>query len=194
MNLFLQGEPGTGKSFLLRQLLSGHVSEIEGFTVQRLYREGKIAGFRAVIFDGKFEPIDAEYDPEKSGIFISTYKKDLSILEYVINQVEYRFKNESCKIVLLDEVGGIELASENFQKSLYSILEGGRLCIGVLKSEDNLKRTLRNNCIYNEYLDCHRELVQKITGNGYLYTMTPENKNELRPELLLRLNSYMGRG
>lgn len=192
MNLFLQGDSSIGKSFLLREILSDYTANLDGFTVQRLYQDRKVVGFRAIILDGRFEPIDEEYNPEKSGTFIFSNKRDLSVLENMIKQVEYNCKNNCRKIVLLDEIGGFEVVSETFQKSLYSILNSTKLCMGVLKSEDNLKRTLMKDSISNEYLACYKELIHKVTEKGQLYTMTQDNKNELRNILQQQLHSYMG--
>ena len=183
MNYFLQGESGIGKSYLLQEVLTEYASILEGFTVQRLYLDEKFMGFRACVFQGKFEGQIGEYQPDQSGIFISPKGRDLSILEDMILQVKDRCLKPSCQIVVLDEIGGIELVSQRFMNALYAILNSGKFCVGVLKSRPNLDRTLKNHGTDNDYLTSYEQLVCHINKTGQLETMTGDNREELRLRL-----------
>lgn len=194
MNYFLQGESGIGKSYLIQEVLAEYSSVLEGFTVQRLYLDVDFMGFRACVFHGQFEGQIGEYQPNQSDIFISPKGRDLSVLEDAILQVEDRCQKPSCEIVVLDEIGGIELVSPRFMKALYSILNSGKFCVGVLKSRSNLNRTLKNHGTDKDYLIRYEQLVQYITENGQLDTMTEDNREEMEHSLRNQIQSYLNRG
>ncbi len=143
--------------------------------------------------DHSLEPLDARLDTAgRDGTFISPGGKDLSVLEKVIAQVEKNCRKSSCRIVLLDEIGGFELLSDKFMSSLYEILNSGRLCIGVLKSRQNLKHTIRkrdSNCEESGelYLNRHDMLQNRLEDHGFLYTMTSGNKERIRERLQTEL-------
>lgn len=191
MNFFLQGDSGIGKSYLLQEVLTEYSPVLAGFTVQRLYQGDDFMGFRACVFNGQFEGQKGEFQPGQAGIFISPDGRDLSVLEDAVLQVEISCKQRSCRIVLLDEIGGIELISDRFMKSIHSILNSGKFCVGVLKSRSNLNRTLKNHGTDEDYLTRHGQLIQKITDDGQLYNMTDKNRDELRLELQRQLKLHL---
>ena len=147
-HLFLEGPIQIGKSTLLRHLLAPYASQIAGFSSQRLTDiGGDTIAFRIV--DAQDFRLTMPYEeaiksnesmPEtlqNSGVFRVIPKGGKSenyhdVFENIGLKLLDNFSNK--RLILLDEIGGIELKSEPFRNALYDILSGDIPCIGVIKS------------------------------------------------------------
>lgn len=183
MNFFLQGQSGIGKSTLLLEALNSHAHLIGGFMTQRLIKNGKTVGFRAVNIDGAFVPLEASYKKGLEGVFLLKGKINISSLEKVICQVEQDIENENIKLVFMDEIGGMELTSPIFTESLERIFLSKKPCIGVLKSRDNLTHTMSTLGLGQEYMMLHSAIEKGIISRGNLIMVTKSNLTDVQEVL-----------
>ena len=58
-------------------------------------------------------------------------------------------------LILLDEIGGHELASDAFRQKLYQLLDSEFPCVGVIKSPANTKRMDDSLLALNDELHSH---------------------------------------
>lgn len=189
MHFFLQGDQGMGKSHLLREVLKPYVSMITGFTVQRLFEDSTLVGFRAYLFAGEFPALDLSYRSELDGIFLYRNKQNVRALEHILGQVERCCLTSSCRLILLDEIGGMELLSPLFMESLTKILEGVKPCVGVLKSRRNLKHMVDYQRLDSSCLLLHKNLEELILSKGVLAELTQNNRRQLEKQLKRYLKS-----
>ncbi|MCL1798571.1 MAG: nucleoside-triphosphatase [Eggerthellaceae bacterium] len=185
MHFFLQGDKGIGKSTLLQEVLSPCAAVLAGFATQRLTAGGRPVGFRALVVDGALPPVEVPYSEGCGGagdVFLLRGKRDVSVLERKICEAEQAVRRSSVRLVLLDEVGGIELASEAFMSLLSRILAGGKPCIGVFKSPENLASTLQATGVSDRYQSQHQALKRIIQQEGELKTLTKENRQAVRAQ------------
>lgn len=187
MHLFLQGPIGIGKSTLLQKAIKLSGFSITGFTAQRLIENGKTIGYRAVMVNGTLPALEASCPDDMDGVFLLNGKRNVSVLERAIQQVERDMQSPEVKLVLLDEIGGIELTSDAFMGPLRRILSGAKPCIGVLKSAGNLAHTSSVLKLGAEYPALHKELEDLIRQKGELLTVTDKN----RPAIRDCLNQYV---
>jgi len=148
--------------------------------VQRLTENGNVIGYRALPFTGAMPPLETMYIEGQEGIFLLRGRKDISALERIIIYAEKEYQKPDCKLFLLDEIGGIELVSQEFMKPLQQILLGGKPCIGVLKSWQNLSHAESVLKLGHNYTAKHIELVRLIQSKGKLITVTRENLRRAR--------------
>lgn len=175
VKLFLQGRSGVGKSYMLSEILTPYVQMIAGFSVQRLIENGSVIGFRAVCIDGQIVPQETKYVPGLSGVFILKGQRDVSVLDEIILKVEKDSRNPRCKLVLMDEIGGMEMTSEIFMNTLSRILTGNKPCCGVLKAWENLAHTCSVLRLEDEYDVLHSGLESTLRRSGKLITVSEEN-------------------
>ena len=194
MKLFLQGRSGVGKSRLLRETLDPYTEAVAGFTVQRLTQDGEPVGFRAATIEGRFPPGEAEYDPGMTGVFIFQKRQNVPALEEAILRVEEESRKSRSKLVLLDEIGGIELVSNVFMDTLNRLLSGGKPCCGVFKSHENLAHTASILKLGEEYSSRSKTLAARLEEAGELLTVTEQNYAELRDYLAARFQSLFREG
>lgn len=186
MHFFLQGPSGLGKSFLLRTALQPYAARLRGFVVQRLYQGQAWVGFRALPLRGEIAAIDSAYEPEtmgSDGIFMLRGQRDQSVLERLIADVETECRQPDCALILLDEVGGIELTSPLFMAALQRLLDLGKPCLGVFKSRANLSRLAQNQKLGEEYEGLHRQLETLLQAKGTLLSMDGTNRTEIEEAL-----------
>ena len=132
-NLFISGNIRIGKSSLIRKCLSPYKDTLGGFSSQRLLDiSGNIVGYR--ITDAQDFEVERLYEPSLSGIFMirgnGGNNVDLSAFrDFAIKLIP----SEQTSIMLLDEIGGVELLDTGFRDRLYKLLRSDTPCIGVLK-------------------------------------------------------------
>lgn len=186
MHFFLQGEPQVGKSYLLQSELKNRSLSVTGYTPQRLYLNGDVVAYRAeMIQDNKPSiPLDGLYDPSLSNILIDRTRKmrDITVPERLIKEVRHRLMNETYDVVMLDEIGGFEMDSEEFVATILPILEV-QSCIGVIKHPSRaMIQTKKSQAGRNYQL-----LVDKILERGCIFTM----ERSITTILKMKLDDYL---
>ncbi len=180
MHLFLQGQIRIGKSSILLESLNSVAPFVSGFMTQRLIENGKIVGYRAVVVNGVLYPLEIPYKPELDSVFLLKGEQNICRLEKVISQAEQNIQNPLVKIVLLDEIGGIELISNQFMDILKRIISGSKPCLGVIKSGEKLAHTAASLNLKHEYTLLHKDLEETIRFNGEILNVTEQNINSIR--------------
>ncbi len=152
-NLFFEGPARIGKSTVLRRALLPYLSDLGGFVVQRLIDPtGSAVAYRLVSLDdirrlgvkgeSLFLAVDAPYTPahldKQNGIFLWTSPRrfDGTVFETVGMDCLQATAN---KIILMDEIGGVDLLSPVFHECLNGVLKGSTPCIGIMKELDKAR-------------------------------------------------------
>ena len=168
-NLFIEGPIQTGKSTTIRNVLKDafgpELSGVRGFTSQRITDPaGKLLAFRLA-------PADAEIsivaDPSRLDNIFKSFTPDGTRVDMTVFEtagIDYMKKALAdaragrAHTILLDEIGGHELASEKFRRQLYELLDSEIPCIGVIKSSENTRH------MDADLLQLNQELHDRITG------------------------------
>jgi nucleoside-triphosphatase THEP1 len=125
----LTGEPGCGKTTIIKEVLSGGDKSAGGFYTEEIRIKGIRQGFRIVTLDGKqavlsHVNIEGRYRVGKYGV-------DIDSMETVAcPAVEKAIRN--CDIVVVDEIGKMELFSTSFREVLYNALDSNRKVLGTI--------------------------------------------------------------
>lgn len=134
-HLFLEANSGEGKSTLIRKLIAPYIDQIGGFTSQRLQDENdETIAFRIVPATDLRLAVPYEDTPESIFRIITEEVRGLNKPEIFESEgLKYLTDNEGKKLILLDEIGGIELRNDAFREKLHEVLAGDIPCIGVIK-------------------------------------------------------------
>ncbi|NWF51528.1 MAG: AAA family ATPase, partial [Nitrospirae bacterium] len=113
--LLLTGKPGTGKTGLIKEVLSKTKIKAGGFFTEEI-RHGKVRqGFRLITLDGK-EAILAHVNIS-SCHQVGKYKVDTHVIDDVGVYAIRQALNES-NLIVVDEIGKMELLSPHFSEAL----------------------------------------------------------------------------
>ena len=201
-HLFIEGPIQEGKSTLIRRMLSGRLDEVGGFSSQRLLNEsGTTVGFRIVPAAEAME-LTRKYKSGLSDVFLffggerKKVDKDLfkgAPLDYLTGNKKGNVSNRGGsirkKLILLDEIGGVELTVPEFRKALYDVLEEEIPCLGVLKLEASNRNMCRNALIEDGCIDFHRMLREDFKRlDAELLTFSRGNSDMIESKVKKFLN------
>ena len=164
----LTGKPGTGKTSLIKQAIATMKIKAGGFYTEEIRTQGIRQGFRLVTLDGQ-TAIMAHVDI-KSPYVVSKYGVDIDSLDRIgVSALEH--EAQECHLVVIDEIGKMELFSAKFRNAVLSIIDSSKKVLGTIMLNPNpwadaIKRKPR---------------VQVIT-------VTRENHQQVLAELLHWLN------
>ena len=120
--LLLTGVPGTGKTTIIREAIHATKEKPGGFYTQEIREGGARLGFEIVTLDGS-RAVLAHVDirgPNRVG----KYGVDIACLE--------RAAIQECSIVVVDEIGKMELLSSSFRDTLMEVLDSRKRLLGTI--------------------------------------------------------------
>jgi nucleoside-triphosphatase len=140
--LLLTGAPGTGKTTIIREAITASKAKAGGFYTQEIRQSGIRQGFEIVTLDGS-QAILAHIDirgPRRVG----RYGVDLASLDEIA-VTAIRRAIAKCDIVVVDEIGKMELLSPAFREVLLEAMNGDRRLVGTIMLQshpfaDQIKR------------------------------------------------------
>ena len=127
--LLLTGAPGTGKTTIIREAVSASKAKAGGFYTQEIRQGGVRQGFEIVTLDGS-RAVLAHVDirgPQR----VSKYGVDVASLERVAVPAMRRAIRE-CDVVVVDEIGRMELLSPAFREVLLEALNSTKRLLGTV--------------------------------------------------------------
>ena len=130
----LTGRPGTGKTSLVKQVAAQVKGKAGGFYTEEIRTKGSREGFRLVTLDGE-EAVLAHVSIH-SPYRVSKYGVDIDGLERIGVPALYQAARE-CDLVVVDEIGKMELFSELFREAVSQIINSGKRVLGTIMLNPN---------------------------------------------------------
>jgi nucleoside-triphosphatase len=130
----LTGQPGTGKTRIIKQAIAEVKGKAGGFYTEEIRSQGVRQGFRLVTLDGR-SAILAHINLH-SPYRVSKYGVDIDSLDGVgvsaLNQA-----SQECDLVVVDEIGKMELFSAKFREAVLNIINGEKRLLGTIMLSPN---------------------------------------------------------
>lgn len=153
------GEPGVGKTTLIRQVVSTMRLRAAGFYTEDLRSRGTREGFRIVTLDGDIALLAATGHP--GPIQVSKYGVDLRELDRV-GVAALRGAMDRGHVLVADEIGKMQLFSRAFRQTIFEAVRGNHLLLGTVMQGRN----------------SHADRI-KAHENVEVLTLTQDNRGEL---------------
>jgi nucleoside-triphosphatase len=140
--LLLTGQPGTGKTALIKEALARTGVKGGGFYTEEIRTKGIRQGFRIVTLNGQ-EAILAHVGIS-SPHQVSKYKVDTDALDRVgVSALLHALKESD--LIVIDEIGKMELLSPRFREVVTQAINSGQKVMGTIMlnphpSADEIKR------------------------------------------------------
>ncbi|MFH1032532.1 MAG: NTPase [Chloroflexota bacterium] len=160
----LTGRPGTGKTSLIKQAIARMKGKAGGFYTEEIRSRGVREGFKLITLEG--EEVILAHINIRSPYRVSKYGVDLDALDRVGVSALERAAGQS-DLIVIDEIGKMELFSASFKKTVLELLESGKKTLGTIMLNPN------------PFADA---IKQKPQVN--LITVTRNNQPEVLQELL----------
>jgi nucleoside-triphosphatase len=132
LKLFITGDPGCGKTTLVRKVVErlGPSVAMSGFYTEEVRVEGKRRGFRGVTLDGRtFVLADRELE---TAHHVGPYGVALDELESI--GVDALRPGPETRLIVLDEVGKMESFSEVFRRQVEALIAGDTPLLATVAS------------------------------------------------------------
>jgi nucleoside-triphosphatase len=127
--LLLTGKPGTGKTALIKEALARTKVKGGGFYTEEIRAGGIRQGFRIVNLDGQ-EAVLAHVGIS-SPHHVSKYRVDTDSLDRV-GVFALRQALKESDLIVIDEIGKMELLSPRFQEAVTQALNSGKKVLGTI--------------------------------------------------------------
>lgn len=125
----LTGKPGTGKTSLIKEVAASLKGRVGGFYTEEIRSAGTRLGFKLVTLDGQ-ETILAHvniHSPHR----VSKYGVDIAALDRT-GVVALRRALEQSELIVIDEIGKMELFSESFRQAVLELIDSGKKVLGTI--------------------------------------------------------------
>ena len=130
----LTGRPGTGKTSLIKQVVAAAGDKAGGFYTEEIRSGGSRQGFKVITLDGA-EAVLAHINI-RSPHRVSKYGVDVAGLERVgLAALERAARDRP--LVIIDEIGKMELFSQSFRKAVLSLLERRKPLLATIMSSSH---------------------------------------------------------
>lgn len=129
-HILLTGKPGVGKTSVVKKVLPLLGMDAGGFYTEEIRELDRRMGFRIVTLDGEDSVLaHVEFN---SNYRVGKYRVDLDSFEKVaIPALERAMRHKS--IIVIDEIGKMELFSMKFRELVSKILDGEKSLLCVIK-------------------------------------------------------------
>jgi nucleoside-triphosphatase len=125
----LTGRPGCGKTTLIRRLVESLGVSAGGFYTEEIRRGGRREGFALITIDGRTATLASVHSPSRHRV--SKYGVDLEAIDGVGAPAIERATAEAA-LVVIDEIGKMELFSNLFRQAALAALESGKPVLGSI--------------------------------------------------------------
>ena len=125
----LTGKPGTGKTSLIKQTIATIKGKAGGFYTEEIKDQGVRQGFKLVTLRGQeaimaHVNIHSRYRVGKYGVDIESFER--------VGISELQIAAEECDVIVIDEIGKMELYSPRFGETVWQIIKSGKKILGTI--------------------------------------------------------------
>jgi len=130
VNVLLTGRPGIGKTTLIKRLIEATSLSKGGFYTEEVRERGQRIGFSLTTLDGKRSLL--AHLKTKSPYRVGRYGVDIDTFE-AIGVESIRKAISTNDIIIIDEIGRMELFSRKFREVVLQALKTGRVVATIKK-------------------------------------------------------------
>ncbi len=133
-NIFITGKPGVGKTTLIKKIANFYGGSAGGFYTQEVRKEKGRIGFDVISLSGEKGKLARE--KYRSKFRVGKYGVNLADLERVgVKAVSQAIGSKG--IVIIDEIGKMELFSHNFKDKVVKSLNSPKRVLAVVSQSKN---------------------------------------------------------
>jgi len=142
-NIFLTRPPSSGKTTVIKKIITGLKRPAKGFYTEEIRVDGKRQGFKMITLAGK-EGLLGHRDI-KSDYTVSKYGVSIENIDNIA--VPAIIPDNQSQIIILDEIGKMECFSKKFKEAALQALDSNNTVIGTIAiSGTEFIRKIKERC------------------------------------------------
>ena len=142
-NILITGLPGVGKTTLITQILEElNVSAI-GFVTKELRKEGSRYGFTVETLSGTNKLL-ASKEEKHCKFRVGKYCVYVENVDFVVKILEEEIGKKSHRMIVIDEIGKMELFSPSFKRFLLTSLEEQKVLGTIMMRDNSFSKEIKN--------------------------------------------------
>jgi nucleoside-triphosphatase len=174
--ILLTGRPGIGKTTVIKKIVSLLGKNVGGFYTREVRVRGKRTGFEIVTLDGQ---VDYLATKEPDVVFVDEvpfgkYRVNLTAIDEIAVPALLRAVEQG-RVVVIDEIGPMEILSKRFCQGVLEILDSDSLVVGTIAQ--------RRNVFADQVKGHPRVTVRQVTV---------ANRDQIAKEVSSQLVQYSG--
>ncbi|MEW6619922.1 MAG: NTPase [bacterium] len=127
-HIFITGKPKSGKTTLFKELIP-YLKDEGGFYTQEVLYQDKRIGFEIITLDGRRGLLARK--GLSSPFNLGSYGVDVKDLDEIgVAAIEEAIENK--KVIVIDEIGKMELYSKRFKEVVLKALDSGKFLLGII--------------------------------------------------------------
>lgn len=128
-NLLITGRPGVGKTTLIKEL-ARRVMRLNpvGFYTEEIRQQGVRQGFALVSFEGRRSTLS--HVSVSSRHRVGRYGVEVVGFEHFLEAID--FHRARARLIIIDEIGRMELFSEKFRRLLKQVLDSSKPVVATI--------------------------------------------------------------
>jgi nucleoside-triphosphatase len=127
--ILLTGHPGVGKTTIIKQVIAQLAYPAGGFYTEEIRENGARAGFKIVTLDGRAGVL--AHTILRSRNRLGRYAVDIGVVDTLAVD-SIRRAAASNQIVIIDEIGPMELFSTRFYETVMETLQSDAVVLGTI--------------------------------------------------------------
>jgi nucleoside-triphosphatase len=171
--LLVTGAPGVGKTTLIRAVVAALPKRSGGFVTEEIREEGQRVGFRVCGLDGSSTVL--AHVRAVRGPRVGRFHVDVPAFE-VVGVAALEAATREADLIVVDEIGKMELCSERFMDALEAALRSPKPFLGTVLQAPH------------PWID-----ALKRRPDVELYRLSERNRADLKDALLARLGTEVPR-
>ncbi|MCE7742519.1 MAG: NTPase [Candidatus Heimdallarchaeota archaeon] len=164
-NILITGYPGVGKTTLINNLVATLNKTCMGMVTNEIREKGKRTGFKIETISGLEFPLASKHN-QSSRYRVASYGVYLESIDKVIEHLEKEIQKSNPEIIVIDEIGKMELFSNSFKKFLEYCLDN-KLVLGTIMLRDN---------------NYTRQIKERL--DTVVFHLTRENRKTMEEEIM----------
>lgn len=136
VNVLVTGKPRVGKTTIIARILAESNKSAIGFITKEIREKGYRIGFDIETLSGIVKPL-ASKKGKTSKYKVGSYNVYVENVDFVVNYLKAKIESGTCyDLIVLDEVGKMELYSDSFREFVLYYLEQKKI-LGTIMMRDN---------------------------------------------------------
>jgi nucleoside-triphosphatase len=169
MKILVTGPPGCGKTTLVKNVIASSKKKVGGIITEEIRCGGVRVGFKLIDLSTNSEGILSHVE-QKKGPRVGKYRVNLPDLDDIgIKAIENAI--EEGEVIVIDEIGPMELHSEKFIKTVEKAFDSGKDIIATIHFKSK-----------------HPFIEDLKKKSDVLYILNENNRNTIRKEIVRYLN------